>query len=106
VNWHLTSALWLFFFAEAVKSFKTCEDTYLKLDAVRYLSVKDELGQPPMPDTKTLNEEWLHRIKLLFQRSVTEADVTKSKSLWSLARSSESIRLEWLDETRKAAQLF
>jgi hypothetical protein len=68
--------------------------------------VKDKLGQPPMPDTKTLNEEWLHRIKLLFQRSFTEADVTKSKSLWSLARSSESIRLEWLDETRKAAQLF
>jgi hypothetical protein len=61
--------------------------------------VSIELGQPPMPDTKTLNEEWLHRIKLLFQRSVTEADVTKSKSLWYQACSSESIRLEWLDET-------
>jgi hypothetical protein len=59
-----------------------------------------------MPDTKTLNEEWLHRSKLLFQRSATEADVTKSKSLWSIACSSESIRLEWLEETRKAAQLF
>jgi hypothetical protein len=66
--------------------------------------VSNEFGQPPMLDTKTVDEEWLQRIKRLFERSVSEADVTKSKSLWYLANQSESIRLEWLDQTRNTTQ--
>jgi hypothetical protein len=56
-----------------------------------------------MPDPKIVDEEWQQRIKQLFQRSVSEADVTKSKSLWYLANQSESIRLEWLDHTRSTS---
>jgi hypothetical protein len=51
-----------------------------------------------MPDTKTLNEEWLERSKRMFNRSVSEADITKSKGLWEVAIESESVRLEWLKE--------
>ena len=51
-----------------------------------------------MPNTETLNEEWEHRIQRVFQRSSNEADITKSKSLWDLARRSEAIRLDWLNQ--------
>ena len=51
-----------------------------------------------MPDTKTINEEWEKRNKRVFQRSSSEANITKSKSLWDLARRSEAIRLDWLDK--------
>lgn len=64
---------------------------------------KKKLGIEPMCDTRTLNEEWLERTKRLKERGVSEADITKSKSLWDIASFSESNRLEWLDQTRNAA---
>jgi hypothetical protein len=51
-----------------------------------------------MPDNKTLNEEWQQRIKRLFQRGSREVNITQSKSLWEIASTSESIRLQWLDQ--------
>ena len=56
-----------------------------------------ELDEQSMPDTETLNEEWVKRIQRVFQRGSSEADITKSKSLWDLARRSEAIRLDWLN---------
>lgn len=64
------------------------------------------LGQEAMRDTGTLNEEWLERTKRLTERSVSEADIIKSKSLWDIASKSQSNRLEWLDQTRHAAFLI
>jgi len=58
----------------------------------------EELDEQSMPDTKTLNEEWEQRIKRVFQRSSSEANITNSKSLWDLARRSEAIRLNWLNQ--------
>jgi hypothetical protein len=52
-----------------------------------------------MLNTKPLNEEWEKRIQRVFQRSSNEADITKSKSLWDLARRSEAFRLDWLNQT-------
>jgi hypothetical protein len=51
-----------------------------------------------MLNIKTLNEEWEQRIKWLSQRSFSETDTTRSISLWYLARKSEAIRLEWLEQ--------
>lgn len=55
-----------------------------------------------MRDTKTLNEEWLERTKRLRERTVSEPDITKSKSLWDIASKSESNRLEWLELSMNA----
>jgi hypothetical protein len=51
-----------------------------------------------MLDTKTLNEEWQERIKWLFQRGSREVNITQSKRLRENASTSESIRLQWLDQ--------
>jgi hypothetical protein len=67
---------------------------------------RGNLGQEAMRDTTTLNEEWLERTKRLTERSVSEADIIKSKSLWNIASKSQSNRLEWLDQTRNAAFLI
>jgi hypothetical protein len=56
-----------------------------------------------MRDTRTLNEEWLERIKRLREYSVSKADITKSKRFWDIASFSESNRLDWLEQTQNAA---
>ena len=58
-----------------------------------------------MRDIKIINEEWQQRSKRLFKRSVSEADVTKSKRLWHIASKSEFNRLEWLGQIRNGAFL-